>query len=219
MNKKRCFTLFTIIIAGAVYLLSPPVKSFVNGLFMLFQQNSTQVLLGRISSAGSPGLAALLLIAFQAAFLPWKAPLAATAVQASLGSAAAAVLTLTGTLLAATFWYGLIRGLVGGKKHLTADTAWVGALAQAGISLLLGGWAAPLAGLSGAVSLGLLQALAGAAVAVLPGLALRLYLCDLLRGSLPLWGDRLQLALGGLSVLLAAFALLWRKRSSSARQG
>lgn len=218
MRKKCCLALFAIAIPGTVYLLAPPVSSFINAMFMLFQQNSAQVLLGRLSTADHPALTALLLSAFQAAFLPWKEPLTATAVQASLGSVAAAVLTLTGTLLASILWYGLIRGLVGGKRHLAANTAWVGALAQAGLSLLLGGWAAPLAGLSGTVSLGLFRAMAGAAVAALPGLVLRLCLCGLLRNSLPLWGDRLLVALG-LSVLLAASVLLlWRKRCSSARQ-
>ena len=214
MNKQRCFALSAILLPGGAYLLSPPVKSFVNALFMLFQQNSVHVLLGRFSSTGHPALAVLLLSAFQAAFLPWKAPLTVTAAQASLGSAAAAVLALAGTLLAAALWYGLVRGLAGGKWRPAADAAWGGALVQTGLSLLLGGWAAPLAGLGGAAALGLPRALAASAAAAAPGMILRLCLCDLLRSSLPLWGDRLLQGLGLAALLAAALLLRQRRRVS-----
>ena len=70
MKRRYRLLMLALLLAAlaAIYLTN---KSFVTGLLMLFQQNSTQSIMGWINKAENPALTVLLLSVFQSFAMPF----------------------------------------------------------------------------------------------------------------------------------------------------
>lgn len=194
--------------AALLFLLCPPAANRVKGMFMLFQQRSAHVLIGYIQSSGCAPLAAVLLAAWQGAFLPWQPCRTVIAAAAVLGKPLAVLLCLAGQLLACGFWYFLSRGLVSpfftgdGKAGRRRPAAWYAAAA----GLFVPGWAAPLSAVPGALGARARTAVPLLALAALPRLALTACLCSQMSAALPFPWSWVSPGAGCIAVLTSVWA-------------
>lgn len=203
----RILLLLAILAAAGAFWLCD--KTTVTGLFMLFQQNSTQSIMGRIHKAAMPGLETLFLAAFQAFAMPWKTnPRIVVAAAAIFGFVPGLLLCLAGRLLAVLLWYllgWLILGLKGKRGAAPA-------LAYGGLSCFLSSWAAPLALVCGGISVKLRWLLPLALLVQIPALGFPATFASVYSSLLPGWCSPVQYALGAALLVLAALALVFRLR-------
>ena len=161
-------------------------------------------------------LAAVLLAAWQGAFLPWQPCRTVIAAAAVLGKPLAVLLCLAGQLLACGFWYFLSRGLVSpfftgdGKAGRRRPAAWYAAAA----GLFVPGWAAPLSAIPGALGARARTAVPLLALAALPRLALTACLCSQMSAALPFPWSWVSPGAGCIAVLTS----VWGRRAHARRR-
>lgn len=200
----KILALLAICAGGLFFYLKN--TSLVTGWLMLFQQNSTQSIMGWINKAESPALTTLFLSAFQAFAMPWKTtPRIAIASAAVFGFVPGLMIVVLGRLIALSLYYGIGRLLVGvGHKKENATV-----LAYGAVSCFVGSWSAPLALLCGIFSVKFWKVLLVSLPVQLLLLGFLAKFANIYSSIIPDWCGYVTYGAG---IALLAAALIFRKK-------
>lgn len=179
-------------------------QSTVTSWLMLFNQNSTQVLQGRIGKAENPVLTAVFLSAFHAMVMPWKSnPRIAVACTAVFGLVPGMLICLAGRVIAVAVWY-LIGWLLLGLRPVKLKKLGLPlVLVYSGICCFAPSWTAPIALLCGLLSLPLVYTLLGALLVQIPAMGFYAKFANVYSSIIPNWCEPFMYALGAALIVLA----------------
>ena len=207
MKRLLKIALFLLMAAGA-YFFYIKNTSVVTSWLMIFNQNSTQSIMGWINKAENPALMILFLSAFQAFAMPWKStPRIVIASAAIFGFVPAVILCLLGRLIAVALWYLIGWLLLGFKLKCGKGTA----LVYGAISCIFPSWAVPAAIITGAVSANFKFCLAAALVAHLPVLAFPAKFANIYSSIIPSWCGNVMYILAAVLLALGIYCFVKRK--------
>ena len=191
--------------AGLFYLKN---TATVTAWLMVFNQNSTQSIMGVLNKAENTALMAVFLSAFQAFAMPWKkVPRIAIASSAVLGFVPALLLCLLGRLIAISLWYLIGRLLFGFKFKFNKEAAFV----FGAVACILPAWAAPAALLAAAVSAPFGYCLGLSALAQLFSLGFYAKFGNIYSSIIPAWCGSFMYGLAAV-VLVVGIVLFIKKR-------
>ena len=211
--KRVVKLLMFLLIAAGLYYFYINNQSTVTGWLMLFNQNSTQVLHGRISKAESPVLTAISLSAFQAIAMPWKSnPRIAVACSAVFGLVPGMLICLAGRVIAALVWYVLGWLLLGFKSEKFKKLSLPMALVYGGICCFAPSWTAPIALLCGIMSVPLLLSLSAAILVQIPAMGFYAKFANVYSSIIPKWCGPFMYALGAALIIAAVVLIVVKKR-------
>lgn len=199
------FAILVLTVAGAAYVLIPPVQSWFRGILMLFSQRSVHTLVGAIRASGAGGFVAVILLTlFQMVLLPNRAPLVFLAAPAALGQPIGWVSAWIGALFGSGLCFCISRCLLRPvvrrlEPHQIRDTVQTisGGLTAATV-LLLPSAPGIAAYLIGATAVRPGRYLLWTALSHMILLGIYTQCCNLLRTSLP---HPAQLALGAVAII------------------
>ena len=191
--------------AGLFYLKN---TATVTGWLMVFNQNSTQSIMGVLNKAENAALMAVFLSAFQAFAMPWKkVPRIAIASSAVLGFVPALLLCLLGRLIAISLWYAIGRLLFGFKFKFNKEASF----AYGAVACLLPAWAAPAALLAGSVSAPFGCCIGLAAIAQLFSLGFYAKFANIYSSIIPAWCGNFMYGLAAVMLVLGVVLFIDRK--------
>ncbi len=191
--------------AGLFYLKN---TATVTGWLMVFNQNSTQSIMGVLNKAENTALMAVFLSVFQAFAMPWKkVPRVVIASAAVLGFVPALLLCLLGRLIAIALWYAIGRLLFGFKFKFNKEASFV----YGAVACLVPAWAAPAALLAGAVSAPFGCCLGLSALAQLFSLGFYAKFGNIYSSIIPAWCENFMYGLAAL-VLAVGIVMHFKKR-------
>ena len=215
MKRVLKIAVLALIIAAALFYYTQN-KSEVTGWLMLFNQNSTQVLQGRINKAESPALTAVLLSAFHAVAMPWKSnPRIAVACAAVFGLVPGMLLCLAGRVIAVLFWYLVGWLLMGLRSEKLKKLILPMALAYGGICCFAPTWAAPVALLCGALSLSAVYTALAALLVQIPALGFYAKFANVYSSIIPGWCQPFMYGMGAAMLIVSVllFAVKAKKKA------
>lgn len=210
---KRVLKIAALLLIGAAaVMLYLQHKTEVTAWLMLFNQNSTQVLQGRIGKAENPVGMALFLSAFHGAVMPWKSnPRIAVACAAVFGLVPGMLICLTGRVIAVLFWYFIGWLLVGISPKKLKRYGLPAAMLYGGVCCFAPSWAAPIALLCGVLSLPLVFILLAALLVQIPAMGFYAKFANVYSSIIPSWCGTFVYCLGAV-LLIGALVLFIRNR-------
>lgn len=211
---KRVLKILVLLLIGAgLYYFYINNQSQVTSWLMLFNQNSTQVLQGRIDKAESPVLTAIALSAFHAIAMPWKSnPRIAVACSAAFGLVPGMLICLAGRVIAVLVWYILGWLLVGIKSEKLKKLGLPMALIFGGVCCFAPTWTAPIALLCGVLSVPVLLSLSAALLVQIPALGFYAKFANVYSSILPKWCGPFMYVMGAVLVILAVVLIVVKKK-------
>ena len=206
---KRLVKIALLLLMGAgAYLFYIKNTSAVTSWLMLFQQNSTQSIMGWINKSETPALTIMFLAAFQAFAMPWKSnPRIVIAATAIIGFVPAVLLCLLGRLIAVALWYLIGWLLLGFKLKCGKGTA----LVYGAVSCIVPSWAVPAAIVTGAVGANFKFCLGAALIAQLPFLAFPAKFANIYSSILPAWCGNFMYGFAALLLVAGIFCFVKKK--------
>ncbi len=195
-----------LLICGAALLFYVQNKSVVTGWLMLFQQNSSQSIVGWLNKAENPALTTVFLSAFQAFAMPFKTmPRIVMAAVAVFGFWGGWLLAVLGRLIAIALWYAVGRLLVGISFKNDRGMP----LLYGGLSCFFTAYAAPLALFCGVFSLKFWKVLAVSIPVQMAVLGFYGKYASIYSSTIPNWCGYVTYG-AGIALLVAA--LIFRKK-------
>lgn len=213
MVKRILKILALLLIAAAAVMYYLKNQSEVTAWLMLFNQNSTQVLQGRIGKAENPVGMALFLSAFHGAVMPWKSnPRIAVACAAVFGLVPGMLICLAGRLIAVFIWFVIGWLLVGISPKKLKKYGLPAALLYGGVCCFAPTWAAPIALLCGALSLPLVFVLLAALLVHIPAMGFYAKFASVYSSILPAWCGTFMYVLGAALIIGSVILFIIKRK-------